>query len=92
MNLKLLACVSVAVLIGYLALFHIIEVWHDMKAPKRPPLPEPSFRTKVIRFQDEQGRDVVRESQFQVSTQLADEATLKKLPPPPKPIPAAEAP
>jgi hypothetical protein len=86
MNLKLFLCVSGAVFVAYLALFKIIDNWRGMQAPPRPAIPEPSFRTKVIRYQDAQGNEVQRESRFQVSTKLADEETLKKLPPPPKAV------
>lgn len=90
MNFKILLCVTAMVLVGYLALFQIIENWRGMKAPPRPAAAPPSFQTKVIRYQDAKGNDVERESQFKISTKLVDEETMKKLPPPPKAIPVEE--
>jgi hypothetical protein len=83
MNLRLLLCVSAAMIVAFLALFHIIDHWRAMKAPPRVLPPEPSFQTKVIRYQNDQGKEVERESQYRVTTKMADEETLKKLPPPP---------
>lgn len=87
MNFKLVICVTVAVLAGYLAVFQIVEHWRVATGPKRVPPPEPSFRTKVIKYHDEKGIEVERETRFQVSTKMADEETLRKLPPPPPSVP-----
>lgn len=85
MNFKLVLCVAFAVLVAYMAIFHIIDTWKHMgdPLPQRPP--EPSFTTTTYHYQDEQGREVKVEREYKVTTKLADEATLKKLPPPPPP-------
>jgi hypothetical protein len=97
MNLKILLCVTAAVLVAYLALFQIIDHWKEMQAPPRPVPEDPSFRTKIIHYQDERGNEVGRESRYQVRIQPADPEILKKLPPSPwetkpqpKPQPGAE--
>jgi hypothetical protein len=86
MNFRLLLCVSLAMVVAFLALFQIIDRWRAMKAPPRAIPEPPSFQTTVIRYQDPQGKEVERESQFQITTKFADEDTLKKLPPPPQAV------
>lgn len=90
MNFKLFACVAFAVLVAYMAIFHIIDTWKHMGEPPRPLPPEPNFTTTTYRYQDEQGRDVKVEREYKVTTKLADEETLKKLPPPPAPPQTAQ--
>jgi hypothetical protein len=85
MNFKLIACVAFAVLVAYMAIFHIIDTWKQMGEPPRALPPGPNFTTTTYRYQDEQGRDVKVEREYKVTTRLADEETLKKLPPPPAP-------
>jgi len=82
MNFKLTVCVAVAVLVAYMAIFHIIDTWKQMGAPPRPLPPEPTFSTTSYHYQDEQGREVKVEREYKVTTKLADEEMLKKLPPP----------
>src|SRR5262245_28644715 len=84
MNFRLLLCVSAAMVVAFLALFHIIDHWRAMKGPPRVIPEPPSFQTKVIHYQDDKGQEVQRESQFRITTKFADEETLKKLPPPPQ--------
>lgn len=86
MNFRLFLCVGVAMIVAFLALFQIIDRWRAMKAPPRVIPGPPSFQTTVIRYQDPQGKEVERESQFQITTKFADEETLKKLPPPPRAV------
>ena len=85
MNFKLVVCVAFAVFVAYMAIFHIIDTWKAMGEPPRPLPPEPTFTTRTFHYQDEQGKDVRVEREFKVSSKLADEETLKKLPPPPAP-------
>ena len=84
MNFKLVVCVASAVFVAYMAIFHIIDTWKQMGAPLPAPPPEPNFTTTTYHYQDEQGREVKVEREFKVITKLADEETLKKLPPPPQ--------
>ena len=82
MNAKLWACIIVLVLLAHFAVLHIIDVSRKMGEP--PDLiPEPTFRTAVFHYQDDNGVEVKRVQEFTVTTQLADEETLAKLPPPP---------
>ena len=85
MNTKILvACVSVVVFVGYMAVFFIIEHYKEMQHPRQAPA-DPNFTTKVIKYQDREGKIVEQERQFVVTTQMADPALLKNLPPPPPP-------
>ena len=80
-NAKLWACVIILVLLAHFAVLHIIDVYRQMSAPRELP-PEPTFRTAVIHYHDEHGVEVKRVQEFTVPTQLADDETLAKLPPP----------
>ncbi len=82
MNAKLWACVIVLIALAHFAVLHILDVCRHMGEP--PELtPEPTFRTAVFHYQDENGVEVKRVQEFTVTTQLADDETLAKLPPPP---------
>lgn len=83
MNAKLWACIGAAVLVAHLALIFIIDHWRKLGQPPPPLPPEPTFSTTTYRYVDEAGREVKVERQFKVSTKLADEETLSKLPPAP---------
>ena len=81
MNAKLWACVIVLVALAHFAVLHIIDEWRKIGKPRELP-PEPTFRTAVIHYKDENGVEVKRVQEFTVPTQLADDETLAKLPPP----------
>lgn len=82
MNAKLWACILVLVLLGHFAVLHIIDVSRKMGEP--PELtPEPTFRTAVYHYHDDNGVEVKRVQEFTVTTPLADDEILAKLPPPP---------
>lgn len=83
MNFRLLVCVTIGVLMAFFAVVHIIDVSRNMSQPPASPGPDMRFTTTVIRYQDEQGRDVERESQYSVPTELAGPELLKRLPPVP---------
>jgi hypothetical protein len=78
----LVLCVSVVVVVGYLAVFFILQHSREMETPYTPP-PSPNFSGSTISYQDEKGRIVERERRFEVSTELANPELMKKLPPPP---------
>ncbi len=82
MNGKLWACVIAGVLLAHFAVLHIIDQWRQLGKPLPPPN-DPTFTTSTITYVDEHGRPVKVIREYTVSTELADEATLKKLPPPP---------
>jgi len=85
MNAKLWACVVAGVLVVHVALLVIIDNVRKLRNPHAEPKPaEPTFFTSTTTVVDAQGRKVRESSEFTVTTQLADEATLKKLPPAPK--------
>jgi len=75
----LICCVSVVVVIGYLAVFFIIQHTREMNSP-RPIPPAPNFNTTTINYQNEQGKTVERERQFEVSTEMVKPEVLKMLP------------
>ncbi len=81
-TLLLVACVSIVVVVGYLAVFFILQHSREMQTPYVPP-PPPNFSGATISYQDEKGRIVEREKRFEVSTELASPELLKKLPAPP---------
>ena len=90
MNAKLWACVITGVLVAHLALIVIIDNVRTLRKPHpQTTAPEPNFFTTTTTFTDAEGRKVKEFSEYTVSTELADEATLKKLTPPPKAPPAA---
>lgn len=83
MNAKLWACVIVGVLVAHLALLVIIDNVRTLRKPQpQAKIIEPNFFTSTTTVVDPQGKKVKEFSEFTVSTELADEATLKKLPPP----------
>jgi hypothetical protein len=84
MNTKLLVlCVSVVVMVGYMAVFFIIQHSREMSAPPREIPADTRFKTTTIHYQDDQGREVLRESRFEVRTELISPEAMKLLPPPP---------
>jgi hypothetical protein len=82
-NAKLWVCVLAGVLIAHLALLFIIDHLRTMGQPL-PRVIEPTFTTSTITYVDTEGRKVQVVREYTVSTELADEATLAKLPPAPK--------
>ena len=84
MNARLWACVIVGVLVAHLALLVIIDNVRTLRKPKAEvKVVEPNFFTSTTTFVDPEGRKMKEVSEFTVSTEMAGEATLKKLPPPP---------
>ena len=81
----LICCVSVVVVIGYLAVFFIIQHSREMSAPPREvEAPKDTrFKTTTIHYQDNQGHEVQRERRFEVNTELVSPEVMKQLPPPP---------
>ena len=89
MNAKLWACVIVGVLVAHLALLVVIDNVRNLRKPKAEvKVVEPNFFTTTTTLVDTDGRKMKESSEFTVSTEMADEATLKKLPPPPSVTPA----
>ena len=84
MNAKLWVCVFVGVLVAHLAvLFIIVNVRTLRNQQPQTKIVEPTFFTSTTTFTDAQGQKVKEFSEYTVSTELAGEAALKKLPPPP---------
>jgi hypothetical protein len=81
MNSRLWLCVMTGVLVAHVALLVIIANVRNLGKPAPRPS-EPNFMTSTLTVVDATGRKVRERSEYTVSTQLADEATLKKLPPP----------
>lgn len=81
MNGRLWLCVMSGVLVAHLALLVIIANVRNLGKPA-PRRSEPNFMTSTLTVVDENGRRLRERSEYTVTTQLADEATLKKLPPP----------
>jgi hypothetical protein len=69
------------VLVAHVALLVIIANVRNLGKPNPRPV-EPTFVTSTLTVVDEKGRKLRERSEYTVSTRLADEATLKKLPPP----------
>ena len=85
MNAKLWACVLAGVLVAHLAVIVIMDNVRALRKPQPHAKPaEPTFFTSTTTFTDAEGRKVKEFSEYTVSTELAGEATLKKLPPAPK--------
>ena len=82
MNSKLWVCIIAGLLLAHFAVLHIIDQWRQLGKPLAPPN-DPTFTTSTITYVDEAGRKVKVIREYTVSTELADEATLAKLPPPP---------
>jgi hypothetical protein len=87
-NAKLWVCVLVGVLIAHLAVIFIVEHWRARGRPMPKPF-EPTFSTSTTTYIDRDGRKTNIIHEFTVSTEIADEKTLKELPPPPTGSPAA---
>lgn len=84
MNARLWGCVIVGVLVAHLALLVVIDNVRNLRKPKAEvKVAEPNFFTATTTLTDPEGRKMEERSEFTVSTEMADEATLKKLPPPP---------
>ncbi len=81
MNARLWACIVVLVLLGHFAVLHIVDLSRKMGEPPEL-IPEPTFRTAVYHYHDENGVEVKRVQEFTVTTQFANEESLAKLPPP----------
>lgn len=93
MNTKLLVfCVSIVVVVGYMAVFFIIQHSREMAGPAYVPPPDTRFKSTTIHYQDEQGREVQRERRFEVSTELVSPEVMKTLPPPPANAPVVKGP
>ena len=84
MNAKLWVCVIVGVLVAHLALLVVIHNVRNLREPKpEVKVAEPNFFTSTTTTVDPKGRKMKEVSEFTVSTEMANEATLKNLPPPP---------
>ena len=84
MNARLWACVIVGVLVAHLALLVVIDNVRNLRKPKAEvKVVEPNFFTTTTTLTDPEGRKMKEISEFTVSTEMADDATLKALPPPP---------
>jgi hypothetical protein len=86
MNGRLWFCVLCGVAVAHVAVLVIIANVRNLQHPPAKPA-EPTFMTSTITVVDEQGRKLRERSEYTVSTRLADDATLKKLPPPPAATP-----
>lgn len=82
MNAKLWVCVIAGVLIAHLSIIFIVDHWR-MRGRPMPRAVEPTFTTSTTTYIDGDGRKTNIIHEFTVSTEIADEKTLKELPLPP---------
>ena len=82
MNGRLWVCVMAGVLVAHLALIVIIANVRNLGRPAPKPA-GPAFMSSTLTFVDQQGRKIRERSEYTVSTELVNEAALKKLAPAP---------
>jgi hypothetical protein len=87
-NAKLWVCVIAGVLIAHLSIIFIVDHWR-MRGRPMPKAVEPTFSTSTTTYIDGEGRKTNIIHEFTVSTEIADEKTLKELPAPPAAAAAA---